>query len=350
MRASRLYWTAQSVGWAAVLGALFGLAAATGGVRGEWTPTSALVGVVGSWAAFLSASHVLRTVVLRWRDAGALQLGLAAVAASLALGALITLAAALLSASASLVQGEAPEWGTLGASAGSAAITGGMLMAWALAYVLFTTAGRLRQSEREALGLRAALAEAELASLRAQVNPHFLFNALNTVRALVATDPAAARRAVTQLAAILRGTLAAGRADTQALGAELDLARAYLDLERLRFEERLGVEIAVDEAALGVPVPALAVLTLVENAVKHGIADRPDGGAVRIEARLEGGRLRLTVENPPAPRGAAAAGTGSGLRLVRERLALLYGASASLDADLGDASACVEMILPVPRS
>ena len=339
-----LYWAVQLAGWAAVLGAFTGLAWASGNVTGEWTPAGLVVSLVGSCATFVAASHVLRAVVRRWRDAGALRLGAAVGAAALGLGVLVTGAEALLDALVHLAQGDAPEWSSLGALANTAFTSATLLGLWATAYILFTTAGRLRQSEREALGLRAALAEAELATLRAQVNPHFLFNALNTVRALISADPKAARQAVTGLSAILRSTLAAGRTDTQPLSAELDVVRAYLGLETLRFEERLGVEIDVAPEALGVSVPALSVLTLVENAVKHGIADRPEGGTVRVWARVQSGRLRVSVENPPAPPSAHADGTGSGLRLVRERLSLLHGDAAHLTTDLDVAR--VEMRLP----
>ena len=154
---------------------------------------------------------------------------------------------------------------------------------------------------------------------------------------------------MTRLSTLLRATLAAGPGE-HPLAAELDLARAYLDLEGLRFEERLTVEIDVPNAALGVPVPTLLLLTLVENAVKHGIADRPEGGTVRVGARLDGGALVLRVENPPAPAGAAPDGTRIGLRAVRERLALHHGAAGRLDADFGDAAsarpAAVTVTLP----
>ena len=349
-RPRRLYWAVQLAGWAAVLGAFAGLAAATGNVGGEWTAAEAVVSTAGFLAALVGASHALRMVVLRLRGAGALRLGLGVAASALALGALVETTSALLNAGVRLAQGEAPEWRTPGASANAAFTAAILLSLWALAYVLFTTAGRLRQSEREALGLRAALAEAELAALRVQTNPHFLFNALNTVRALIPADPEAARGAVTRLSALLRGSLAG--TDLHALQDELGLVHAYLDLERLRFEERLSVAIDVDDAALGVPVPALAVLTLVENAVKHGVADRPEGGTVRVSARLGregsgGDRLRVAVENPPAPHGSHPEGTGSGLRLVRERLGLLYGGGASLHVHLGADPVVVEITLPV---
>ena len=333
-----LYWTVQTLGWGAVVGGFAALALATGNGGVAMAPGETAAWAVATWALLVGGSHALRALIRRgrWLTRGPLALGVRLVAGAFGVAAGAQIVSAALFTLAGAVRGEpgSLEAADLAAQAGTVPLVAALLLAWSLAYVLVQTAGRLRAAEREALALRAALAEAELATLRAQVNPHFLFNALNTVRALVREDPEAARRAVTRLSTLLRATLAAGPGE-HPLAAELDLARAYLDLEGLRFEERLAVEIDVPDAALGVAVPTLLLLTLVENAVKHGVAGRPEGGAVRVEARLADGTLRLRVENPPAPAGAAPDGTGTGLRTARERLALLHGAAARLDADVG---------------
>ena len=353
----RLYWTVQILSWGALLGAFAGLAALSGGVQPGMTATELALSFLASWALLVTASDALRRLIRhrRWLARVPLALGLRVAAAALGLGVLVQLALAAVGTVGALLLGDpvTMDVARLPTLAGSAIVLGGMLLAWALAYVLVATASRLRSAEREALSLRAALAEAELAALRAQINPHFLFNALNTVRALIHREPDAARHAVTRLSTLLRETLTAGRHAEHPLATELDLARAYLDLEGLRFDERLVVEEDVEDAALGVLVPALLVLTFVENAVKHGVAPRLDGGTVRLTARVERGTLRLRVENPPPRDGSAAEGTGTGLRNARERLALLHGPAATLHTDLDggpDANrpASVEVRLPVP--
>ena len=174
--------------------------------------------------------------------------------------------------------------------------------------------------------------EAELASLRAQINPHFLFNSLNTVRALVRLDPDQARTAITSLSTILRVALEVGKRSVIPLKDEMAVVTHYLALEALRFEERLSVEIEVEEGLDEAGVPPMLVQTLVENAVKHGVEAQGESGLIRVLVRTEGGSLVITVTNP----GRITPGTRStrvGLRNSRERLILLFGDSSSLSLE-----------------
>ena len=186
-----------------------------------------------------------------------------------------------------------------------------------------------------------------MATLESQLNPHFLFNALNTVRALISEDPAEARRAVTLLSALLRQTLATARAATHALADELELAETYLALERLRFGDRLAVRVEAEPEALGVAVPALLVQTLAENAVKHGVARRRDGGEVAVTATVRGDRLSVRVTNPASVSASPSAeGTGTGLANARERLALLHGDRARLTLRVDADHAVAQLDMP----
>jgi len=169
---------------------------------------------------------------------------------------------------------------------------------------------------------RAELARAELRALRAQLEPHFLFNTLNTIAALIAENPIAAEDTVTRLADVLRHSLEASGREHVALSAELAFVRGVLDIERARFGDRLRVTEQIDPAVLDVPVPSLILQPLVENAVRHGIADRPGGGTITLSARREGDQLVLEVADDgagfrvdDAPRAG-----GFGLHAVRERL------------------------------
>jgi LytS/YehU family sensor histidine kinase len=184
--------------------------------------------------------------------------------------------------------------------------------------------------------------------LQSQLNPHFLFNSLNGLRSLIADDPDRARDAVTQLSRILRYTLASSDEELMTLERELELVEDYLALESMRLADRLRIERDIDAAARTVRVPAMLLQTLVENAIKHGIAALKSGGTVRLGARVEKGELVLRVSNPRETDAAEpSAATGTGLRNARQRLHLLFGERAQLNLDLSDRSlATAEVRLP----
>ncbi|MEM1181084.1 MAG: histidine kinase [Acidobacteriota bacterium] len=190
-------------------------------------------------------------------------------------------------------------------------------------------ARRLAEQRSEADRLAAQLSQAKLSHLRSQLRPHFLFNALNSVAASMELSPEVGRRVVRRLGELLRASLRAEENHWIPLEQELDLARAYLEIEQVRFEERLRFEIDVAEPALGWPVPTLLLQPLVENAVTRGIAPKIDGGCVTVRAEVEGERLVLTVEDDGVGLGPTAAprppeGSGIGLSNTRDRLATLY--------------------------
>ncbi|HEY2956330.1 MAG TPA: sensor histidine kinase [Candidatus Eisenbacteria bacterium] len=170
--------------------------------------------------------------------------------------------------------------------------------------------------------MRAELAQAELRALRAQINPHFLFNTLNSIAALIADDPRAAEDTTTSLAEVFRYALAASGNEHARLGDELAFLRTYLDIERTRFSERLRYEEAIEPGLESALVPSLLLQPLVENAIRHGVSPRPAGGTVRIAARREGDRLVVEVSDDGAGMDPAHApsGAGFGLHAVRERL------------------------------
>ena len=200
--------------------------------------------------------------------------------------------------------------------------------AWLRIYFGVHARRRRRAIELKALQLEVVAHDARLRALESQLNPHFLFNCLNSVRALIVEDPARAQTMVTRLAELLRYSLKSDRPDAVTLEEELAAVSDYIDLERVRFEERLAVDVAVEPGALGARVPRMLVLTLVENAVKHGIAQLPSGGGVWISARLADGHLKIEVANSGELQPGAEGGVG--LANARERLRLLYGAAASL--------------------
>ena len=207
----------------------------------------------------------------------------------------------------------------------------------AIAHYLYLAFENSRAAERRILETQVTAREAELRALRAQLNPHFLFNSLNSINALVGSDPEGARRMCEGLGDFLRRTLALGARDSVTLGEELTLVERYLDIEQSRFGDRLRVERAVDPDAATCQVPPLLLQPLVENAIKHGIQDCLDGGAVRIEARLDGTLLRVVVENPVDADAPARRGEGVGLENVRRRLEAFGAREAQLSVTrIGD--------------
>lgn len=226
--------------------------------------------------------------------------------------------------------------------------TGVLLYLLAAAFCYLLIAGeRSRRAEAQALELEVTAREAELSALKAQIDPHFLFNSLNAVASLAGSDPLAAREMALSLAGFLRSSRAAASRVALTLTEELDLAASYLAIEKVRFGDRLKVVQRVDEAARTWTVPPLVLQPVVENAVRHGIAHLVTGGEVRIEAALVADRLRLTVENPfdPSSRGKSR-GSGTGLTNVRRRLRLIYGGQAGLTTQRDDERFTVEIDLP----
>jgi two-component system LytT family sensor kinase len=188
---------------------------------------------------------------------------------------------------------------------------------------------RLRAEETAAAEARLLAQQAQLVALRAQINPHFLFNALHSVGALVASDPVRADRALERLGDLLRYAL--GAEHEVLFAQEWRFTQDFLAFEELRLGDRLSVDADVDPAAMSAMVPPLILQPLVENAVRHGIADRPEGGRIELRARVEHSRLLLRVADDG--RGGAGAADGVGLGSVRRRLQALYGNRSTLTID-----------------
>ncbi|MBX0290512.1 histidine kinase [Hymenobacter sp. HSC-4F20] len=205
-----------------------------------------------------------------------------------------------------------------------------LLWLWAGFYFGWHYLTSFRQAEVDKWKLAAAVQEAEMRTLKAQINPHFMFNGLNNIRALVMENPARARDMITHLSDLLRYSIQLNSAEQVPLGRELEIVEHYLQLEALQLEERLDYSLDVDPAALFVQIPPMTLQLLVENAIKHGLAPRPAGGVIRLCAQLnDSNTLHVTVRNTgcyqPRP-----SHDGVGVRNARERLALLFGPAAYL--------------------
>jgi len=220
------------------------------------------------------------------------------------------------------------------------------VFAWSLVYYRIKEYRRVRQLEVEKLQLAVVAKDAQLQALVSQINPHFLFNCLNSLRALIVENPAKAQNMVTALSSLLRYSLQAGKAVTVPLKTELEMVETYLRLEAIRFEERLSSQTDSAPETLQIQVPVMLVQSLVENGVKHGIEKRKCGGEIRIASWTQNGSLKVRVTNP----GQLATSGDSmhiGLENSRERLRLLYGNAASLDVrNDGADSVIAELSIP----
>jgi len=211
----------------------------------------------------------------------------------------------------------------------------GALLFWLVAttYYLLIAFQASRQAETRALELSLLARESELRALRAQIDPHFLFNSLNSISALTSADPAAARRMCVLLADFLRSTIKLGATARIPLGEELDLAERFLAIERVRLGSRLSVTREADQESAACLVPPLLLQPLVENAVIHGIGHLLEGGNIRMAATRGGAFLTISLENPCDPGRPRRSGNGVGLDLLKRRVATQFGGEGAVRVD-----------------
>ena len=336
---------AYLLAWLPVLALLAFVAKAAGGLA-WWQELALLTPACGVFAfACLSPWYLCRALPLH--RVGWLNLlstfGVAAAAGSLVFVGSIKLVA--------LALGEfAPAWNATGAADRPLPLLFGMGV---LLYILSAglhyaslAAGESRAAESCAAEARTLAREAELQALRMQINPHFLFNSLNSIAALTTQDGPRARDMCIRLSDFLRSGLGLGDRESIPLHEELALARSYLDVERVRFGDRLRVEEAIDADCEDFGVPALLLQPLVENAVKHGIAGLVEGGSIRLEARRQQGGVCIAIENPFDPDAPAPRRTGMGLAHVRRRLRVRYGEAAVFEPSSHEGVYRVVLLLP----
>ena len=220
-----------------------------------------------------------------------------------------------------------------------------MVNLW-VSYAIWTALYLGWQAMQQRRRLLRQVQQARLAQLTHQLNPHFLFNAFNTIRGTIFEAPQQAADLVTELSELFRFHLSQSERSTHPLAEEWRLAQRYLAIEQARLEQRLQVEVHLDPACLTLQVPSLALLGLIENAIKHGIAPSPSGGLLQIRAELTGAQWFLEVRND-CPIGAGRPGTRTGLANLRERLELGYGDRAQLQIEHNEGRHLARLCLPV---
>lgn len=201
---------------------------------------------------------------------------------------------------------------------------------WSLIYFVYHYVAKSRKQQLDTLQLESLVKELELKTIKAHINPHFIFNSLNSIRALVDENPERARKAITELSNILRSSMQADKSEAVPFQKELFIVKDYLALENMRFEDRLKIEYQVDEDTLSLPVPPMMLQTLVENAIKHGISKQILGGVVRVISTIKDNFHELSVQNTGYLNGHVT-GEGFGLSSTTNRLNLLYGNRAKFE-------------------
>ena len=197
---------------------------------------------------------------------------------------------------------------------------------WISIYILWHYIEFANKEEIKKIKLETLIKELELKTIKSQINPHFIFNALNSIRALVDEDPERARKAITELSNILRSSIQVDKVEITSLQKELAIVKDYLALEYIRFADRLKVEYEIEDATLHFAIPPMMLQTLVENAIKHGLSKQPGDCLIKITAKINANKLDLVVQNTGVLQ--AKENDGFGLQSTRDRLNILYGGEA----------------------
>lgn len=207
-----------------------------------------------------------------------------------------------------------------------------LILIWNMIYYIYHYVESNRRQQLDKFRLEAMVKSLELQTIKSHINPHFIFNSLNSIRALVDENPRRAREAITELSNILRSSMQAEKSEVVPLKQELDIVKDYLALEHMRFEERLKIEMKIDEDTLTQPVPPMMLQTLVENAIKHGISKQINGGLIRIISIFKDEHHELIIQNSGHLNGSKGFNPdGFGIKSTRDRLSLLYQGKAGFE-------------------
>ncbi len=222
------------------------------------------------------------------------------------------------------------------------------ICAWFGAYLAITTSRRAMAAEISNLTLQTTLKEAQLTNLSNQLNPHFLFNALNNIRFMISENAADAERMLMSLSEVLRYGLQSSSRDVVSIEDEIEILKKYSDLIEVQFEDKIDFQMQVPDNVMTYPIPPMMLQMLLENAVKHGIEKRADGGRIRLHVDENASDITITMCNDvPIELQKTGASTGIGLENIRKRLALIFGPASRLETMMEDDQFCVKARIPI---
>jgi len=345
-----LYWKCQLIGWS--LAALY-WAIQAWTTSGVFKPGLGILQFVVDVVMYIFITHLYRNFVLKnhWQDLPLNLLVKRIVPAVLFMGLVYTVVTTLKLYGIRIIfatggtQGLQEFFRLNGLSIFMAGIR--LTSIWLLAYHLYQYAQREIRLVKENARLGLNFKQAQLDNLSAQLNPHFLFNSLNTIKSLISTKPNSARRGIDLLSELLRNGLYKEQSMFIAVREEMGLVKDYLELEKLRMEERLTWEMIIDEMLLGVSIPRMSIQTLVENAVKHGISRQKEGGLISINICKRAELLCICIRNPGSL-DLNESSPGIGIKNLRERLQMAYHGKASFEMSLNaEGMVCSNLNIPL---
>ncbi len=343
LKRNKIYWISQITGWG-----LFGAA--------NIIVNSSLEGFsindIFVWAivclAGILLTHTLRYYInkLHWLDSPLNKTIPKVLLSSITIGCILF---AVLFFSHSILEGAEPQEFRFTTPLMGVINLSSVILFWTLIYFSIHYFENYKKAEIESYIWEAAVKDFELKTLKSQLNPHFMFNALNSIRALIEEDPQSAQTAVTKLSNILRYSLKMERIETVPLEDEMKAVSDYLSLEKIRFEERLKFEMEISPDALNVEIPPMMIQTLVENGIKHGISKRTGGGEISICSSIKNSTLHIKIKNNGQIEDEVLKHSkGFGISNTKHRLNLLYGEKASftIKNDSED-KVLAEIVIPI---
>jgi len=338
-----IYWTAQFIGWGLFYALILSLNIATGLVK--ITP-SLIVLSVESLLLTISATHLIRLIILKYHW---LKLNIWSIIWKSFILAIVfaftyecvdRLVSVLIQPDFYLDEKiNEYSWSNF---FGSVFLYSILFTLWMSFYYTYLFIEKSRNQEIKNLKFEASKTEIELKNLRAQINPHFLFNSLNSIKALIEIDKDEAKEAITKLSNLLRQSITLSRNKLISIKEEMKIVQTYINLEKIRFEERIETEIVIDEQILNCKIPPLMIQTLVENGIKHGVSKALNGGIISIIIKEDKGKVKITIKNTGKLNTSKKA-TGIGIKNTKKRLDILFGKTAKFKIFQCDEMVCVEI-------
>ena len=320
---NKIYWTSQIIGWSIFVVFNISMISLFGHFNWQRFTITLYMGFVG-----ISVTHIFRTYTInkKWLKLSLKKIVPRIISSSFILGAIIYAIIFTVSYFIGHIHFDKIQAGTVIWNLFNLT---GIILVWELIYFSVHFFENYKAVEVEALIWEAAVKDYELKTLKSQLNPHFIFNALNSIRALIRENPESAQTAVTYLSNILRYSLKKEHIETVSLSDELLTVIDYLKLESIRFEERLKYKVDVDNASKQIEIPPMMIQTLVENGIKHGLSNREEGGEIYLSTSLTDTHLTIKIRNTGIFEDEALKNAeGFGIKNTKHRLNLIYGEKA----------------------
>ena len=324
----QLYWLSQVTGWTIFVGTNLFIISSFEEITWQRILVFIFLAIDG-----IVFTHILRQVILKnnWLNLSLIKIIPRVLISSIVTGTIIYAFVFAASYIADTLKPE--EFNIIRPFAGSVNVSI-LVLLWSLIYFTFHYMENYRKKEIESLIWEAAVKDYELKTLKSQLNPHFMFNAMNSIRALIEEDPESAKVAITKLSNILRYSLQMERMERVPLEDEVETVKNYLDLERIRFEDRLKYKLDVDRSTNKIEIPPMMIQTLIENGIKHGIAKRTEGGEINLKTKImttsNGPKLKIEIRNSGHfSEEQLKISNGFGVSNTKHRLNLLFGDDAN---------------------